>query len=386
MKFFDYIKGLFSKGNFLEKISAEDKRKLEMLNVQRLAIMNAISIIAASAAKYNFNFFKNDVIQFNDDWYAFNFEPNRNQNKQELIYDIIYQIAVNGSALMVKLGDEYFIADSFSTDKTRCGFGEARFWDIEKNEKRLDITLNASEVAYFQIDDPELNKLLRNTALEYSNLLSAAGVKFKNTAYNKGILKIEAQQSGTPEAKEEENKRFNAMIQNFYGDGNAVLPLKKNLSYEELGKYKTSSSSEDVERMTNEIYSLVAQTFGIPLEILQRKANDNSKQLKLDFYNDCVEKYTNVITTECNRKFIGRDYYLGTGGTKLRMEAEPPSDKDDLLDERLFNTVGSGIYCIDEIREMKGLKPCNTNWSKKHLVSKNLTTIENLNSEVTNNE
>ena len=373
MKIIDFLKEKFGSAKF-EAIAEE---KIPELSLYRFAFYNAIGAISSAVSRYEFNILRNGERQENNDWFTFNFEPNRNQSKQEFFYDYIQRLLIDGEALCVEQGNEHFIADSFQSDKDSCGFGTARFTNIEKNGEQLTRSFDASEVGYFKLDNKELRKLLTCTALEYSNVLNAASKKFKNSAYQKGILKINAQSSGTQKSEEERNEAFNEAIRKFYQDGNAVLPLKKNFEYEELGKYRNTGTSADISDMTFQVYSRVAEAIGMSPYVLMHSSKE-PEPLKVDFYTQTVEKFVNLFTNEMNRKFVKRDMYLGLSGVQIRIQPERPSDIDELIADgtAIYNTIGSGVASIDEIRERKGLKKLGTEWSSAHFISANLKPIE----------
>lgn len=373
MKIIDFLKEKFGSAKF-EAIAEE---KIPELSLYRFAFYNAIGAISSAVSRYEFNVFRNGERVENDDWFTFNFEPNRNQSKQEFFYDFIQRLLMDGEALCVERGNEYFIADSFQSDKDSCGFGTARFTDIEKNGEQLNRSFDASEVGYFKLDNKELRKLLTCTALEYSNVLNAASKKFKNSAYQKGILKINAQGAGTQKSEEEMNETFNVAIRKFYQDGNAVLPLKKNFDYEELGKYRNTGTSADISDMTFQVYSRVAEAIGMSPYVLMHSSKE-PETLKVDFYTQTVEKFVNIFTNETNRKFVKREMYLGSSGVQVRIQSKRPADIDELIADgtAIYNTIGSGVASIDEIRERKGLKKLNTEWSSTHFISANLKPIE----------
>lgn len=373
MKIIDFLKEKFGSAKF-EAIAEE---KIPELSLYRFAFYNAIGAISSAVSRYEFNILRNGERQENNDWFTFNFEPNRNQSKQEFFYDYIQRLLIDGEALCVEQGNEHYIADSFQSDKDSCGFATARFTNIEKNGEQLTRSFDASEVGYFKLDNKELRKLLTCTALEYSNVLNAASKKFKNSAYQKGILKINAQSSGTQKSEEERNEAYNEAIRKFYQDGNAVLPLKKNFEYEELGKYRNTGTSADISDMTFQVYSRVAEAIGMSPYVLMHSSKE-PETLKVDFYTQTVEKFVNLFTNEMNRKFVRRDMYLGNSGVQIRIQPERPSDIDELIADgtAIYNTIGSGVASIDEIRERKGLKKLGTEWSSTHFISANLKPIE----------
>lgn len=375
MKIIDFLKEVFGSKNF-EVIAGE---KMTELSLYRFALYNAVQIISSAMSRYEFEFQVNGKREENEDWFALNFEPNKNQSKQEFFYDLVLRLALDGEALCVDIGNEHFIADSFQSDKESCGFGQAVFYNIEKNGAMLPYEYKASEVLYFKLDNIELKRLLTQTALEFQNLLDAAGKKFKNSAYQKGILKIEAHGTGTKDAEDKQNENLNATIRKFYEDRNAVLPLKKNQSYEELGKYKNVGSTEDISSMTFQVYSRVAEAFKMSPYVLMHSSQEPDN-LKADFYKGCVETYVDFWVREANRKHIGRSNYLGKNKTKIRLVSVRPWDVDELIKDgtAVYNLIGSGTVSIDEVRQRQGKEPLNTNWSKAHYLSLNLTRIENL--------
>lgn len=373
MKIIDYLINKFGSAKF-EAVAEE---KIPELSLYRFAFFNAIGAISSAVSRYEFNIMRSGERIENNDWFTFNFEPNKNQTKQEFFYDFVSRLLTDGEALCVQRGDEYFVADSFQSDKDSCGFSTAKFSNIQKNGVQLTRDFDASEVAYFRLDNAELRKLLTSTALEYSNILNAASKKFKNSAYQKGILKINAQSSGTVKGEESQQDQFNEAIRKFYQDGNAVLPLKKNFDYEELGKYRNTGTSSDISEMTFEVYSRVAEAIGMSPYVLMHSSKE-PETLKIDFYTQTVEKFVNLFVKEMNRKFVGREMYLGAGGISVRIQADRPSDIDDLISDgtAIYNTIGSGVASIDDIRERKGLKKLNTPWSTAHYISANLKPIE----------
>ncbi len=381
MKFFDFIKGvLFTNENDFKTIAEEKSSELALY---RFAVFNAIQMIASAMCRYEFEFQKNGKRIENEDWFSLNFEPNKNQSKQEFFYDFVERLTMDGQALCVDIGTEHFIADSFSDDRDSCGFGTAHFHSIEKNSVKLEREYDASEVLYFRLANSKLRHLLTRTSLEYLNLLDAAGKKFKNSAYQKGILKINAQASGNKEKEQEQDAKFNEAIKRFYNEGNAVLPLKKNFDYEELGKYRNTGTTDDIGNMTFQVYSRVAEAFGMNPYWLLGSAKE-PELLKAQFYKECVEpRYVDVFVREANRKLIGiKNYIGGSGSEKIRLKSIRPWDIDELIKDgtAVYNLIGSGTVSIDEVRQRQGKEPLNTDWSKAHYLSLNLTRIENLQS------
>lgn len=356
---------------------AEAEAQTIKISLQKLAIQSAVNKIAQTAALYNFGILKHGEFVFGADWFAWNFEPNANQNKQQFMYDLVSKLIYEGAALCVKLNNEYFIADSFTSDCENCGFGEAYFRDVQKNNVTLPQIFPAGDVCYYTMSNQKIRQLLVQCVTEYSELLTAAGKKYKKSSGQKGILNITAVQGGTPEQVETANKEINENIRRFFEAENAVLPLRKGQSYDELGKYNQKESASDIPALTKEVYARVAEALDIPLPLLYSAEESDAEAALARFCKTTVQGIIDQIVTENNRKLIGRQDYLSESA---RFIADPPSFADTLLKEanNIYNLIGVGVANIDEIRIKKGLPPKGTWWSTTHFLSKNFSPIDQI--------
>ena len=96
-----------------------------------------------------------------------------------------------------------------------------------------------------------------------------------------------------------------------------------------------------------------------------------------EFLTFCVDPLCDLIQTEINRKYYGKEAYIN--GYKLMIDTTcvkhidvfSTADKADKL-------ISAGLYNIDDLREKLGDVPLNTWWSRMHWMTKNYADIAKL--------
>lgn len=87
-----------------------------------------------------------------------------------------------------------------------------------------------------------------------------------------------------------------------------------------------------------------------------------------------ADPYADMITEALN-KVAGLDNYLKGNYYQVDTSRIMHRDAFDVAAD-VSNLISSGVKCIDEVREMLGDAPLNTDWSKKHFITKNFEEIE----------
>ncbi len=87
--------------------------------LRELAFQRAIQILAKMLGKCEIRTFLNGDEIFRDEYYTWNYEPNRNQNKQQFFDKLIEKMFRNGEALVVAgIDGQLYVADSFCTTRS----------------------------------------------------------------------------------------------------------------------------------------------------------------------------------------------------------------------------------------------------------------------------
>ena len=168
---------------------------------------------------------------------------------------------------------------------------------------------------------------------------------------------------------------MNKQFAEYFKSPNAVLTLWDGFSYDTKGgeaSKKSTSEIKDVTDITDEIYDKVANAMQIPPALLKGDIADVSVLTK-NLITFAIDPDAEMMAREINRKRSGKEVLNGTYimiDTSTIMHREP-------LDEaqNMFNMVGAG-WSMDEVRKSVGAPPLNTEWSGKHLISKNFENFE----------
>lgn len=378
MGLISYLKNTLLKSGQSAVLTADEEQQLlEQLTLRQFSIESAIGLIAKVGAMAQFNFRKDGELVRAEDWFRWNYEPNRDQNKQQFIYELFRKLFWNGEAVVVRRKSGMYVADSFQQETV--GFGESVFYGIEKDGYELQQRYSPSDIYYYTYQDKRMRAYLEETAMQYANLLSIAEQKYRKNNTQKGILRLNTGVGGAigGNQQEEKDQNYGQTIAKFLNsDKSSVMTMRRGFEYEELGKYHTQQSAEDIIKLTNEVFGRTAEAFHIPTALLlgngeATATKDNINQL----LNFAVRPLLDQIETEGTRKEIG------IGGIKQGITFEVDDSTCRRIDplefsEAIDKCIACGAFCIDEVRTMFKHAPLNTAWSKRHYLTSNYKPIE----------
>lgn len=391
--FWKFIQGKLMGGKTYEVTSKDiteyiDKQKWNRLALYEFALHSGINIIANALSACEVRTFKNWEEMHGDQYYKWNYEPNMNMNasqfKQKLVWSMIYK---NECLVIQTRSGEFLIADSYEHDQYALyqdrfrnvtvgldGSGASQPYTFEKEFKMED-------VLYYKLSNKNITALLSELINEYEELLQAAIQKFYKSGGERGTVTIDAnaptENYGTKEDGTQRtfndvytdllNKQFAA----YFKSPNAVLPLFKGFDYQTKGgeaSKKSTSEIKDVTDLTDEIYDRVANALQISPALLRGDVADVGELTK-NTITFGIDPYAKIIQTENNRKLYGKEVLNGTyqmidTSTIMHMNAADLASASDKM-------ISCGGWCIDDIRKKAGDAPLNTEWSKKHFITKN---------------
>lgn len=358
-----------------------DKNKFEALVAEEFMINVAINMIANAISKCEFKTLLNGKETKQDEYYLWNYQPNSNQNSSEFIHELIYRLLYENRVLVVEVAGQLMIAENF-TEGTEI-IKERTFYNISRGTFYLSTSRTMSQVMYFKLNNTSIKQLLTGLCDGYNDLMSTAFEKFYKSGGEKGILSIDAQKlSG--ELKQV-NKTYDEVMEDmmnnrfkkFFNSRNAVLPLFNGYSYDSKGgtesTKKSTSELKDVIDIDDKIVLKVANAFNIPAALLKGDVADVEK-ITQNFLTFCIDPICDMMQGEINRKRSGKAVLNGTGvkidtTTILHIDLFSIAEKIDKL-------ISSGMYCIDELRVRCGDEPLNTDFSKRHVLTKNYEIME----------
>jgi len=347
------------------------------LQIEAFAIISAINLIASAVSKCEFKTYSKGAEFKGEEYYTWNIEPNKNQNSSQFIQKFMTTLLYENECLIIEVNGQLVIADSFYQNE--FAVVENYFDSVTSGTMSFKGTFKMSDVLYFKLGDSDIRALLSNLMQGYNNLLNMSINKYKRSGGRKGILDIDTAASNNEKFQTKFEDLMNNKFKRYFEAENAVLPLEKGYKYNEQtgeGGKKSASEIADITVMTKEIFDRVSQAFKMPPALLRGDIADVSK-ITDNFLTFCIDPPLDMIAEEIIRKRYGKVAYLA--GNYLKIDSTCIKHVDLFsISEAFDKLIASGGYSIDELRVKAGDVPLNTEWSKKHWITKNYQGIETI--------
>lgn len=399
--FWKFIQGKLRGGKSIEVTSKDitefiDREEWNRLALYEFALHSGINIIANALSACEVRTFKNWEEAYNNQYYLWNYEPNMNMNasqfKQKLVWSLIYK---NECLIIQTRKGDFLIADSYEHEQYALyqdtfrnvtvgmdnGNGISRPYTFQKSFKMED-------VLYYRLSNRNITALMNQLMDDYERLLESAVQKFYKSGGERGTVTIDANAStATYGVKEDGTPRtfndvyrdlLNNQFKEYFKSPNAVLPLFKGFDYQQKGgeaSKKSTSEIKDVTDITDEIYERVANALQIPPALLKGDVADVTALTK-NLITFAIDPIAKMIETENNRKLyreevLNGNYQMIDTSSIIHMTAAELATASDKM-------ISCGGWNIDDIRRKAGDAPLNTEWSKKHFLTKNYEELNDL--------
>lgn len=362
----------------LIKQSNQIKRKI---NAEIYANFVVVEYIAREFSKCRINCYRNNEIQYDEDYYRWNVKPNSYQNAAEFKKELASKLLIFNEVLIIeKSNNDLVIADSF--ESKRYGTNGYTFSSVQVGDERFVKTFRsgADDVIYitYSNDNVNIRQKVAYLLSGLQELISIAKDNFTNSSYQKGILMIDAMASGNKPLQEKITKLLNEGFADFFSSNqNSVLPLYQGMTYKDLNDDRSStkkSEVEDIRNVINEMISKSAIAYGIhPSAILGNVENtENAEQYTISkALKPIAELLENAITESVYKVsgFVKGDYVSISLAPVIYSSVFENADASDKL-------IASGQYSIDDLIEARGGRRLNNEWSTKHWMTLNYRVIE----------
>lgn len=399
--FWKFIQGKLRGGKSIEVTSKDitefiDREEWNRLALYEFALHSGINIIANALSACEVRTFKNWEEVYNNQHYLWNYEPNMNMNasqfKQKLVWSLIYK---NECLIIQTRKGDFLIADSYEHEQYALyqdtfrnvtvgmdnGNGISSPYTFQKSFKMED-------VLYYRLSNRNITALMNQLMDDYERLLESAVQKFYKSGGERGTVTIDANAStatygvkedGTPRSFNDVYRDLlNNQFKEYFKSPNAVLPLFKGFDYQTKGgetSKKSTSEIKDVTDITDEIYERVANALQIPPALLKGDVADVTALTK-NLITFAIDPIAKMIETENNRKLyreevLNGNYQMIDTSRIIHMTAAELATASDKM-------ISCGGWNIDDIRRKAGDAPLNTEWSKKHFLTKNYEELNDL--------
>ena len=342
--------------------------------IREMAFWSAVNLVANAVSKCEFKtFFKGKEVQERE-YYLWNIEPNKNQNSSAFLHKLIAQLYRNNECLVIEQNGQLLVADSF-VRKPYALYDDV-FSQVNIADFTFDRPFTQSEVLYYRLNEANIRNLVNGLYESYSKLIAYSMKAYQRSRGTKGVFKYDTiPVAGTPE-REAFDALINKKIKQWMEGGNAALPLGRGQEWKELQhKTYTNESTRDIRAQIDDIFDFTARAFGIPPPLLRGDVQDTPKAVD-QLLTFCIDPLTDMLSVETNRK---RNGYSGfSQSTYLKIDTKGIKHVDLLsVATAIDKLIGSGCFCINDIRKAVGDEVIDEPWAWQHFITKNYEAVEN---------
>lgn len=373
-------------GSATEQVTVEEITKQDIhtamsdVYIRELAFWTCIGKISNALSMCEFRTFVNGEETFGDEYYLWNYEPNRNQNKAEFISKALDSLYRKNDLLIVESTDhQLLIADGYTTTKNTL-YGNT-YNQVYVDDYGFRRSFPYSEVMHWKLNNRNVSNVLNNVYSSYNKLIEYASKAFLKSRGSRGILNISGAAQANSNFSETLKKLLDEYFKDFFSASNAVLPLFEGYQYDDIGsKTYNETTSRDIKSQYDDIFDFTARAFCVPPSLAKGDVQDTSKAVD-EMLTFCIDPLANMLEQEINRKRNGVDVvrkktYLKIDTTRVKhtdmFDVAPQADK----------LISSGIYTVNMMLRALGEPEISEDWADQHFITKNYSTIQDLLNEL----
>ena len=364
-----------------------DKYAATRLAIYQLALRSGINLIANLLSKCEFRTFLGWKEIYGEEYYLWNYAPNRNENASFWKHRVVERLFQRGECLVVfSASGEALIADSYVREP--YALYSDTFRDVTvggSNPYTFTRTFRSEDVLFFRLQNDLLSGLMSELEAEYAQLFNDAVAKFRKAAGEHGILTIDANMPARTFGKKEDgtprdfNDVYREMMEkqfkSYFNSPNAVMTMWDGFSYDTKGDTaakKSTSDVKDIADLREQVYDSVANALLIPPALLKGTVADTG-QINKDLLAMAVDPWAQMIETETNRKRNGKAALIGN---YMIVDTTRAQHIDVFsLAPNIDKLRGDGVFSVNEIRRKTREPKIDEPWADEYALTKNYEVV-----------
>lgn len=322
--------------------------------VMELAIFSCVNLIAETAARAEVRTFHKNKELHGLEHYAWNVQPNINQNAVQLKRELFARALYFGEALLVEVNGQMLVAQSFQRAEHATAPDEF-FGIVLRGDTAIKRRLTSDEVIYITTQNSEARAMLGELGALYGDMLRTSASNYKRAGGMRGTLEIGTQASGDPDFEKDLETLMNERFKAYFEAKNAVLPLTEGYKYTPQTGATIQSASEmsAIEKLTVQQFARACNAYKIPQEIFTGQAGETCARRRLNYIAGWNDRRENTGPYKRDKGTVGRyicksirDYYnanhCGSGCGDLPVEHKREFQKlySDVLAEYTGRRAG----------------------------------------------
>lgn len=344
--------------------------------LRELAFWTCVGKIANAFTKCEFRTFYEGKEIFEDEYYLWNYEPNRNQNKAEFLNKAMEKLFRENELLIVESYDgQLLVADSFTVTHNTL-YGDT-YSNVLVDDYQFSRNFSSTDVLHWKLNNKNVNQIIRGLYDSYSKLIDYSAKSYLKSRGSRGILDISAMAQSDKLFEEKLKKLMNEYFKSFFSSSNAVLPLFEGYKYTDLGsKTYSEGTSRDIKNQYDDIFDFTARGFSMPPSLAKGDVQDTSKAVE-EMLTFCLDPLVCMLQQEINRKRNGKGGLRK--GTRLQINTMRVKHIDMFdIAASADKLISSGIYTVNMILRALEEPKIDEEWADKHFITKNYSTIQEI--------
>lgn len=298
--------------------------------------------------------------------YKLNYRPNPYYNGNEFKRKIITDMLYNGECLVVKIVDDYYVADSFSYDE------KTKLFTVTTEYSTKEKTYSIDDVIHIRYNNVEFRNFLNSLSNSYDKLYK----RVLDVQMRQQQIRVYAPFKGVSAKNEENTKKFmnflSGMKKQLENESIAVVPRQDDYDVEEHSQNYLGRSAEELGTIENMYVKQVANILQVPPLLFSGDLADTSEHSK-NFVRWCVKPIMNEIANEFNAKQT-KSSLKNSLITVNTIECVYVSEFEMARD--VEKMIGSGVWTIDDVLVQLGKKRENSKDTTRRYLTKNIGIIE----------
>lgn len=307
--------------------------------------------------------------------YILNVRPNSDNSAAAFWQKFFYKLMANNEILVVVSDDnQLLIADSFY--RNEYAVYEDTFNDVIVKDYAFKRTFKMSEVIYVEYNNDKLSKftkgLFDDSGELYGRILEVAmrnnQIRASVGIDSTGTLKDDKDAGGR--TRTEKLQGFINKVYNSYRTNSvAIVPKMKGFEYEEYTNKQGGSnqSLEELSKMATSLIDDIANMIGVPTALIYGEKSEMDSNIKA-YKKLCIIPLAKKLQDELNAKILLKSEYLK--GQRVEVFGMLPPDPLELATQA-DKLVSSGMFYIDEARDMFEYEPLPDGKGQIQLITKN---------------
>lgn len=358
--------------NIMEIIEVD----IEELQISKMAIEKAVSMIAKAVAKSEFVVQRKSGKVKDEIYYMLNVKANENETATDFWIEVIRRLLIESECVICRIGKSLYVADSWQVD-TSVIFKQ-KYTDIvitaNGNTMHIGKTFYADEVLHLRSRNEKIRLYMKKILGKYDEILGALSEAKRITSTPKFELITKGPQS-ILRSKNPDGTEKTLTEDEYKEDIKKLLTSKKveiikNQDAISVGELKITNnvSAEDITKIAHEIFVECALAFDIPKAVFLGEITEKSDSTN-EFITYAVSWVVEVINDSLNAKLVGQADYLA--GEKIWIDMSGYKHVDIIESAGNLDKLRAIGFTLDEIFKMVGWEELGTEFSTQRVLTKN---------------